>query len=136
MTVSFFDTNIFLYAASNAAEDAGKKQIASELIRSTPCAISAQVMQEFIANALRKKSLGLSETDIEVFLEFTTGLTVAPVTAELVATACQLRLRHRISQWDATILAAAMHLGCKILYTEDLNHGQIYDGVEVCNPFL
>jgi len=135
MTVSFFDTKIFLYAASNAAGDSAKKQIASELIRATPCAISAQVMQEFIANALRKQSLGLNEWDIGVFLEFTSGLTVVPITAGLVATACQLRLRHRISHWDATILAAALHLGCKTLHSEDLNHGQIYDGVEVINPF-
>jgi predicted nucleic acid-binding protein len=38
--------------------------------------------------------------------------------------------------WDATIIAAAVELGCSTLYSEDLNHGQSYDGVKVVNPFL
>ena len=33
-------------------------------------------------------------------------------------------------------LAAAVELGCTTLYSEDLNHGQSYDGVRVVNPFL
>jgi len=28
-----------------------------------------------------------------------------------------------------------MQLGCTALYTEDLNHGQNYDGLQVINPF-
>ena len=27
-------------------------------------------------------------------------------------------------------------LNCHTLYSEDLNHGQDYGGVQVCNPFL
>lgn len=38
--------------------------------------------------------------------------------------------------WDAAIVAAAHVLGTGILYAEDLNHGQMYDGVRVVNPFL
>ena len=37
---------------------------------------------------------------------------------------------------DAVILAAAKRLGCHTVYSEDLNHGQDYDGVRVVNPFL
>jgi predicted nucleic acid-binding protein len=40
-----------------------------------------------------------------------------------------------ISYWDAAIIAAARQMGCQTLYTEDLNPGQIYDGVTVINPF-
>lgn len=136
MIVSFFDPNIFLYAASNAPEDVEKKQRATRLIREVPCVISAQVLQEFIANALRKKSLGLDETHIDGMLEFFRQAPVQPVTRELVQSACRIRLRFGISQWDASILAAAMELGCKTLFTEDISHGQNYDGVEVINPFL
>ena len=39
------------------------------------------------------------------------------------------------SYWDAAILASAKALGCQTLYTEDLNHGQDYDGVRAVNPF-
>jgi predicted nucleic acid-binding protein len=34
--------------------------------------------------------------------------------------------RYRISYWDAAIVAAARALGARVLYSEDLNHGQDY----------
>ena len=98
-------------------------------------AVSAQVLQEFIANALRKKALGISETGIDAFLELAGLLPVLPVTRELVLSAVILRRRFQLSHWDSTILAAAQELGCHTLYSEDLNHGQSYDGLRVINPF-
>jgi predicted nucleic acid-binding protein len=41
----------------------------------------------------------------------------------------------RISYWDGAIIAAARHLNCDTLYTEDLNDGQDYEGVTAVNPF-
>jgi predicted nucleic acid-binding protein len=61
---------------------------------------------------------------------------VLPITHELILQGVSLRRRYRISHWDSTILAAALELGCKILYSEDFNHGQNYDGIQVVNPFL
>jgi len=56
---AFFDTNILLYAGSSAPADSGKQRIAEELLLTVPFALSAQVLQEYIANALGKKALGL-----------------------------------------------------------------------------
>ena len=39
--------------------------------------------------------------------------------------------KFQISNWDAAILAAADQLGCLVVYSEDLSHGQDYDGVRV-----
>ena len=61
---------------------------------------------------------------------------VQPVTHELVIAAVIFRRRFHLSQWDATILAAAAELGCKTLYSEDMSHGQDYGGVRGINPFL
>ena len=132
---SFLDTNIFLYAGSRAARDAEKQRQAARLIREENFAISAQVLQEYISNALGKESLGLSESNIEALLAAANDFEVLPVTTALVRSANRLRRRHGISHWDAAILAAALELGCSTLYTEDLNHGQTYDGVRVVNPF-
>lgn len=63
-------------------------------------------------------------------------MTVLPITRELVMSAVILRRQFQLSHWDSTILAAARALGCHTLYTEDLNHGQDYDGVRVIDPFL
>ncbi|MFZ4483918.1 MAG: PIN domain-containing protein [Chthoniobacterales bacterium] len=131
----FADTNVFLYAASKAPEDCGKRQVARALLASEDVGISAQVLQEFFAVAAGKKRLGLSEAEalqiVTVMMEFP----VLPVTGELVQEAIALKLRHGISYWDAAILAAAHELGCELLYSEDLNAGQDYSGVLVQNPF-
>ncbi len=131
----FLDTNVLLYSCSAAQEDAGKRQVAADLIMNRPFAISAQVLQEFIANALRKPRLGITESNIEATLQLAAMVRVQPVTHELVVSAVMLRRRFQLSQWDATILAAAVELGCPTVYSEDMNDGQDYGGVRVVNPF-
>lgn len=131
----FLDSTVLLYACSNAPADAEKQAKAERLILDTDFALSAQVLQEFVANALRKKVLGISEGGIDATMEICGQVPVLPVTRELVMAAIILRRRFQLSQWDATILAAARELGCHTLYTEDLNSDQDYDGVRVINPF-
>jgi predicted nucleic acid-binding protein len=53
----------------------------------------------------------------------------------LVLEAIDAKQRFGISYWDAAIVTAAKQMGCLTLYTEDLNPGQMYDGVTVVNPF-
>ena len=131
----FLDSNVLLYACSSAPDDAEKRRVAEDLILSRPFALSAQVLQEFIANALRKPRLGISEENIDATLQMASLVRVQSVTRELVLSAVTLRRRYKLSQWDATILAAAMELGCGVVYSEDMNDGQDYGGVRVINPF-
>ena len=132
----FLDSNVLLYASSNATADKTKRERAQALMIAAPFALSAQVLQEYIANALRKKQLGISETNIHAMLELAATATVLPVSLELILASVQIRRRFQVSHWDATIIAAAVELGCTTLYSEGLNHGQNYDGVRVVNPFL
>jgi predicted nucleic acid-binding protein len=41
-----------------------------------------------------------------------------------------------ISFRDALIVSSARIAGCRLIYTEDMQHGQLIGGVRVCNPFL
>lgn len=132
---AFLDSNVLFYALSNAAEDARKREIAERLIVEVPFALSAQVLQEYIANALRKPSLGISESNIDATLELASKVRVQPITWEIVVSAVILRRNHCLSQWDATIIAAAAALGCATLYSEDMGDGAVYGGVKVINPF-
>lgn len=132
---SFLDANILLYACSAAPQDAVKQQRAADLILNTSFALSAQVLQEFVANALRKKALGITESGIDAAMELASHVRVLPVTHELIVAGVVLRRRYQVSHWVATIIAAAQQLGCNTLYSEDLNHGQIYDNVRIVNPF-
>jgi predicted nucleic acid-binding protein len=65
----FLDSNVLLYACSSAPDDAEKRRVAEDLILSGTFALSAQVLQEFIANALCKPRLGISEGNIDATLQ-------------------------------------------------------------------
>jgi predicted nucleic acid-binding protein len=56
-------------------------------------------------------------------------------TIAVLQSALYLKDRYQISYWDAAILAAAKAARCRELLSEDLSHGQDYDGVVVVNPF-
>lgn len=131
----FLDTNVLLYSCSAAPSDASKRQVAEEIILNRPFALSAQVLQEFVANALRKPRLGISESNIDAMLQMASMVRVQAISHEVVISAVMLRRRYQLSQWDATILAAALELGCRIVYSEDMNDAQDYGGIKVVNPF-
>jgi len=137
MTARYFiDTNILLYAGSGAAEDQAKKAIARQVLAQSDIGFSAQVMQEFYYASVRKERLKITHDEAVVILEALSPFPVLPINRELVLAAAALAVRYRLSYWDAAIIAAARRLGCNVLYSEDLSHGQDYDGVTVRNPFL
>jgi predicted nucleic acid-binding protein len=43
--------------------------------------------------------------------------------------------RYGLNYWDALMVAAAQHMGCTLLLTEDLQHDQQIDGLRIVNPF-
>jgi predicted nucleic acid-binding protein len=98
----FLDSNILLYACSAAPADVEKQVIANSLILETDFALSTQVLQEFIANALRKKILGISENKIDATMELAGHVPVLPITHELVLSAIILRRRLQLSHWDVS----------------------------------
>lgn len=131
----FFDTNLFVYAVSNFPEDRAKRLTANDLIAKGDFSISVQVIQEFIHTCLQKARLGQTPDAVEATAKFLFDFPCAIPSRELVLRALAMQQRYQISYWDAAILAASHELECDTLYTEDLNHGQDYDGVRVINPF-
>lgn len=53
----------------------------------------------------------------------------------LILAAIDLHRLNSFSFWDALIVRAASTAGCGLLLTEDLQHGQVVDGVRIENPF-
>jgi predicted nucleic acid-binding protein len=60
---------------------------------------------------------------------------IVPTDTVILDEAFALAARHRLQTYDAIILAAAAEAGCDILYSEDMQHGFVWRGVEVVNPF-
>ena len=132
----FFDTNIFIYVVSAARADQTKKQIAQRLMVDSDFGLSVQILQEFMDVTLRKQHLGLSPKEISDMINLMVTYPMVETSVSLARHAFVIKTRFQIRYWDAAILAAALELGCHTLYSEDLNHGQNYDGVKVINPFL
>jgi predicted nucleic acid-binding protein len=113
-----------------------KKIRAIELIEAENFGTSAQIMQEFYANATRKPDFGMTAAAALAWIEGLEELPCWSTDFALVKNAIVLSSRYRISYWDSAVLAAAEALGAAILYTEDLSDGQTYGAVQVRNPFL
>jgi predicted nucleic acid-binding protein len=132
----FFDSNILIYAFSNAADHQAKRRLALELLGRTDWSLSGQVLQEFVSNIVKLRH-GLTAAQAAAAVEsIVAHRPVCPVDAALVLLALEIQARYRVSYWDAAILAAARRMSCGLLFTEDLNHGQDYGGVVAINPFL
>ena len=113
MTAAYFvDTNILLYAASNAAPDQPKRNIARGVLSRPDIGFSAQVMQEFYAAAIGKRHLQMTHAEALAVLHALGAYPVWPVSRDLVLAAIDAKERFGISYWDAAILTAAKQMGC------------------------
>ena len=137
MASRFLDTNILLYAAAQQAlpADAGKHERALEVIGEGDFAISAQVLQEFYANAIKLKPQPLQPVEAQQWVDLFRDLECVAVDHRLVSEGIQLSQRYQTSYWDGAIIAAAHAAGASTLISEDLNDGQVYGDVTVVNPF-
>jgi predicted nucleic acid-binding protein len=135
----FLDTNVFAYMFDEAAPN--KRQRAANLVdhalATNEGVISFQVVQEFMSLAFRRFQSPLSSTEAEQFLAMTLGPLLAVQSSHVLYwQALHLSRRFSLSWYDSLIVVAALEADCRILYTEDLQHGQIFDNLRVQNPFL
>ena len=134
MSAAFFDTNIIAYAADSSTGEPAKRDLARHLMQTRTMTISTQVMVELYGVLRRKLAYGADAAANWVgTLQDETVVVLSP--GDIIE-AIQSAGRHGISHWDALILVAASRAGLEIVYSEDLSHGQTYDDVRVCNPFI
>lgn len=131
----FLDTNILLYAYDLDAPK--KRSVALAIIEQAwlqpgRTAISVQVLQEFHVNFVRR---GRTAAEAASLIADFSLWPIIDNTLPVFRLGLSLQTRWQLSLWDAMILAAAQTSGARELITEDLNHGQDYDGVRVLNPF-
>ena len=138
MRRSFFDTNVLLHLFDNREPD--KKAAAQELIQreveADRASLSTQVLQEFYVNATRKLAFPLSPEEAGARVRDFSRLPLVQVDVPLILAAISRSQRMSFSLWDALIVEAALKAGADRLLTEDLQHGQVIEGMRVENPFL
>jgi predicted nucleic acid-binding protein len=130
------DTNILIYAALGRFKEPSKYEISRKIIAEKRFCISAQVLQEFYVNATKKAEKPIGVDEIDKWINSLRGKVVCATDMTLVVDAIQFSKRYITSYWDAAVIVAAKRSDAPIVYTEDLNHNQLYDGVRVINPFI
>lgn len=134
----FVDTDIWLYARDT--RDARKHRIACDwldrLWQTAQGRTSLQVVNEYYVNVTRKLAHPMSREEAWDDVEMMLAWRPRPQTADLLKHARTLEARHRLSWWDALVVASAASEDCDLLLSEDLQHGQVLAGIRVCNPFV
>lgn len=128
----FLDTNIVLYAIG---QDMHKKAVARQLIATIPM-VSAQVINECVNVCLKK--FKFDKKQAYAFADTVMNkVNVLPVDEAVIRKSAELAMTHQLSNWDALIVAAALLADCKTVYSEDMQHGQLFEkSLKVIDPFL
>ena len=132
----FLDTNILLYSISRSPSESPKRDRAVTLLDEGAGALSIQVLQEFYVQATRvSRPDAISHELAERLIFAWSRFRIQDMNTVVLQRALEVRKTHGFSFWDCTIISAALTLGCDRLYTEDLSHGQVIDGMAILNPF-
>lgn len=134
---AFFDTNILIYSVDTKAT--GKYDLAADLVEKHLVrengAISVQVLREFYS-ASRKMKNPLSDEQARKIVGYFSTFRVLSEDTRTVLNAVRRHQEMSLSFWDALIVEAALKSGADRLFTEDMQHGQVIEGMRVENPFL
>lgn len=137
MSGEFVDTSVLVYAHDLSAGE--KRRRAVELVvrlgRSQSGLLSVQVLMELAATLTRKVARPLPLPTVSAIVHDLGSWRVHGPSAEDVEAALRIAQSSSVSIWDAMIVRSASALGADVLWTEDLSHGQSYDGVPVRDPF-
>ena len=139
MTVrAFLDTNILVYLFDGNAPD--KQRSAADLVATLDAGqavrvVSTQVLQETYSAVTRKLGVKPSTALEALRLMGNAGFQVQVIDPPLIWRAATRSSEDRISFWDALIVESALTAQCTRLYSEDLQAGRKFNGLEVVNPF-
>ena len=69
-------------------------------------------------------------TDLSIYAN------IKSISFDTVKSAFYIKERYNYSWWDSLVLASALENDCKIIYSEDMRHGQVIENtLEILNPF-
>lgn len=131
---AFCDTNVLVYAVSG--QDPHKQIVARRLMRESGpgrLTISTQVLSE--AYNLLRRRLGWPAHEALSVVQTLMKLDVATATLDTVAQGLALAEAHQLPGWDAILVQTALQAGCDTLFSEDLQAGREFGGLQVVNPF-
>ena len=125
----FLDTNVLLYLIT-----IDRKAEKAETLLKAGGVVSVQVLNEFASVSSRKYKLAWPEVR-EALAAIRAGCEVIPLTVEIHETGLAIAERYGFSFYDSLILGAAAQAKCRTVYSEDMQDGQVVQGITIRNPF-
>lgn len=135
-TRSLIDTNVLVYA--EASDEPHKQRQALALLKSLYDAnlevLSKQVLLEYCNMAIKKLKLPAQHvrTQLDLYEQFE----VVQVTPKVIRVGLDLHQTRNMAFFDANMVASAHTVGCNVIWTEDMNAGEVVNGVCISNPFM
>jgi predicted nucleic acid-binding protein len=129
------DSNVLVYAEGYG--DAKRCKQAREVVaalNSAEVLIPAQVLGE-LYNVLTRKALRTPELARDAMMSWSDAFDVGDSNLPAMLAAADLAATHSLQFWDALILSVAAAHRCRVLLSEDMSDGFVWQGVTVVNPF-
>ena len=137
MSSVFVDANILIYSEDGA--DAAKQKAALAWLHVLWLKglgrVSTQVLNEFYVIATRKLQPSMPAGDARAEMRRYELWQPWQIDHATVESAWAVESRYGLHYRDCLVVAAAQHLGCRYLLSEDMGHEQHFGGVQVINPF-
>lgn len=131
MSGNFLDTNIIIYSVGN---DDSKRKTSIKLISQSPT-LSVQVLNETANTLLRKFKMPVQDVRT-ITKTLAKECKIEPLTENTHFLALDIKDRYQFSLYDSLIIASALTAKCNVLYSEDMQNGQIIHGqLQIINPF-
>jgi len=130
-----FDTNVLAYAEGVNGE--ARKAAATAIVRGfaeEEIVLPVQALAELFT-VLTRKARWLPEKAQAAVVAWYDAFPVIDTSSSVLLEAMELVAKHKLSSWDAIVLAAAAHAECRMLLSEDMQDGFTWRGVTVRNPF-
>ncbi|MBW1980421.1 MAG: PIN domain-containing protein [Deltaproteobacteria bacterium] len=135
---TFIDTNIIIYAYDLSADR--KREAARDILaglwNSGFGMISTQVLQEFFVNVVQKIPKPMDAQQAREIVQDFLKWQVVVNTGDSIIEAIEISIKFQYSFWDSMIIAAAIAGGAAVLLSEDLQDGQVINGLTIKNPFI
>jgi predicted nucleic acid-binding protein len=129
---AFFDTSVFVHAV---VQDDPRSQKAEELVAEGGT-VSVQVLNEFVDVVRRKAKMPWDEVRFAIQNIKALCPDPLPVTLDTHREALAIAQRYGYRIYDALIVASALKARCTILFSEDMQDGQVIDKtLTIRNPF-
>ena len=129
---NFLDTNVLVYAYSvrDFRTNTARQLLADGGV------VGLQALNEFASVARTKLTMTWPEVQEAVEKIVVLCPNPRPLDFQTHLRALEISKRYGFSIWDGLIIAGAAEAHCSKLMSEDLQHGQIVQGVRIVNPFL